>query len=88
MIKLLVKLSIFIAHLTTVVQSFTATSLDNPYRNVLILDHLNINHQKSRHDQLKAFYFDFLQCGIDVSGWRFYHHSVSCRMRTHVFVLP
>ena len=32
---------------------------------VLILDHLNINHEKGRHDLLKAFYFDFLQCAVD-----------------------
>jgi len=24
-----------------------------------------MNHQKGRHDQLKAFYFDYLKCGID-----------------------
>lgn len=29
-------------------------------RNVLILDHLNINHEKGRHDLVKAFYFDLL----------------------------
>ena len=33
--------------------------------NILILDHLNINHQKGRHDWLKAFYVDFLQCALD-----------------------
>ena len=33
--------------------------------NILILDHLNINHQKGRHDWLKAFYIDFLQCALD-----------------------
>lgn len=33
--------------------------------NVLILDHLNINHEKGRHDLLKSFYFDFLGCAID-----------------------
>eukprot|EP01083_Nonionella_stella_P210025 760772_1 len=35
------------------------------YSNILILDHLNINHQKLQHESLKAFYFSFLQCGID-----------------------
>ena len=35
------------------------------FNNILILDHLNINHKKGRHDLLKAFYFDFLQCGVD-----------------------
>lgn len=33
--------------------------------NILILDHLNINHEKGRHDLLKAFYFDFLKCAVD-----------------------
>ena len=31
----------------------------------MVLDHLNFNHEKGRHDLLKAFYFDFLQCAID-----------------------
>lgn len=33
--------------------------------NVLLLDHLNINHEKSRHDLLRAFYFDTLGLAID-----------------------
>jgi hypothetical protein len=33
--------------------------------NILILDHLKINHEQGRHDWLKAFYFDFLQCVVD-----------------------
>ncbi len=32
---------------------------------VLLMDHFNINHEKGRHDALKAFYFDFLGCAID-----------------------
>lgn len=32
---------------------------------ILILDHLNLNHEKGRHDWLKAFYVDFLQCALD-----------------------
>ena len=28
--------------------------------NILVLDHLNINHEKGRHDLLKAFYYDVL----------------------------
>ena len=32
---------------------------------VLILDHLNINHEKGRHDIVKAFYFDFLGLAVD-----------------------
>jgi len=33
--------------------------------NVLVLDHFNINHEKGRHDLLKAFYFDLLGLAID-----------------------
>ena len=36
-----------------------------PVGGILILDHLNINHEKGRHDLLKAFYFDFLRCAVD-----------------------
>jgi len=32
---------------------------------VLLLDHLNINHEKGRHDIVKAFYFDFLGLAVD-----------------------
>lgn len=40
---------------------------DNPSSTceVLLMDHFNINHEKGRHDALKAFYFDFLGCAID-----------------------
>mmetsp|Transcript_17887 Transcript_17887/g.39131 ORF Transcript_17887/g.39131 Transcript_17887/m.39131 type:complete len:209 (-) Transcript_17887:830-1456(-) len=43
----------------------TSTSLQQEVGNILILDHLNINHEKGRHDLLKAFYFDFLNCAVD-----------------------
>jgi len=33
--------------------------------NVLMLDHLNLNHEKGRHDLVKAFYFDILGCAVD-----------------------
>jgi len=33
--------------------------------NILVLDHVNINHEKGRHDLLKAFYFDCLGCAVD-----------------------
>lgn len=33
--------------------------------NVLILDHINMNHGKGRHDWLKSFYGDFLGCAWD-----------------------
>ena len=42
-----------------------SASTRNRINNILILDHLNINHQKGRHDWLKGFYFDFLKCAID-----------------------
>ncbi len=45
--------------------SFSLSSSPQPYKNILILDHLNINHEQKRHDLLKAFYFNFLKCGID-----------------------
>jgi hypothetical protein len=44
---------------------FESMAFSVPFKNVLILDHLNINHEQHRHDQLKAFYFSFLQCAID-----------------------
>ena len=31
----------------------------------LLLDHLNLNHEKGRHDLLRAFYFDVLGCAVD-----------------------
>mmetsp|Transcript_1430 Transcript_1430/g.2548 ORF Transcript_1430/g.2548 Transcript_1430/m.2548 type:complete len:377 (+) Transcript_1430:91-1221(+) len=37
----------------------------NPSCEVLLMDHFNINHEKGRHDALRAFYFDFLGCAID-----------------------
>jgi len=33
--------------------------------NVLIVDHLNINHEKGRHDWLCSFYVDLLGCTLD-----------------------
>ena len=40
-------------------------SQQQPVGNVLILDHVNINHEKGRHDWLRSFYFDFLKCSVD-----------------------
>eukprot|EP00620_Florenciella_sp_RCC1587_P017680 CAMPEP_0182559932 /NCGR_PEP_ID=MMETSP1324-20130603/2858_1 /TAXON_ID=236786 /ORGANISM="Florenciella sp., Strain RCC1587" /LENGTH=567 /DNA_ID=CAMNT_0024772249 /DNA_START=44 /DNA_END=1747 /DNA_ORIENTATION=- len=37
----------------------------NQNQNVLIVDHLNLNHQKGRHDLLSAFYFDLLGLAVD-----------------------
>jgi hypothetical protein len=48
---------------TTQHQPAVVTPAEN--NNVLILDHLNINHERGRHDWLKAFYFDFLRCTAD-----------------------
>ncbi|KAL3916894.1 MAG: hypothetical protein SGILL_004970 [Bacillariaceae sp.] len=42
--------------------SCSTSSIEN---NILILDHLNINHEEGRHDWLKAFYVDFLKCALD-----------------------
>ena len=47
------------------VEAFSLPSSKEVNSNILILDHLNINHQKGRHDLLRAFYFDFLQCAVD-----------------------
>lgn len=41
------------------------SSFSVPFKNVLILDHLNINHELNQHAQLKAFYFSFLECSVD-----------------------
>ena len=42
--------------------AFSAALVHN---NVLIVDHLNINHEKGRHDLASAFYFDLLGCVPD-----------------------
>ena len=36
-----------------------------PAGGVLLLDHLNLNHQKGRHDLLRSFYFDTLGLALD-----------------------
>lgn len=36
-----------------------------PAPNVLVLDHLNMNHEAGRHDLVRAFYFDALGCAPD-----------------------
>ena len=68
----LVTASLLLFHSPASAFSSTASSFSSstaqqqqPVGNVLILDHLNINHEKGRHDLLKAFYFDFLHCAID-----------------------
>ena len=33
--------------------------------NLLLVDHLNINHEQHRHDLVKAFYFELLGCAAD-----------------------
>ena len=67
----LVTASLLLFHTPASAFSSTASSLSSSTAQqkqtvgILILDHLNINHEKGRHDLLKAFYFDFLQCAID-----------------------
>jgi hypothetical protein len=39
-----------------------SSTSSHQFGNVLILDHLNINHEKGRHDWVNAFYFKFLRC--------------------------
>ena len=34
-------------------------------RAIKIVDHVNMNHEKGRHDLLKAFYFDLLGFSVD-----------------------
>mmetsp|Transcript_29865 Transcript_29865/g.72367 ORF Transcript_29865/g.72367 Transcript_29865/m.72367 type:complete len:402 (+) Transcript_29865:50-1255(+) len=43
----------------------TTTAVETNKNNVLILDHININHETGRHDWVKAFYGDFLGCAWD-----------------------
>lgn len=43
----------------------TVTAAAAAEQNTLILDHLNINHEKGRHDVVDAFYFDLLGCVPD-----------------------
>ena len=40
------------------------TCQEQPVGSIVILDHLNINHEKGRHELLRAFYFDFLGCAV------------------------
>ena len=58
---------------------------------VLLMDHLNINHEKGRHDALKAFYFDFLGCGVDPRKYDNYlagEKTVWANAGLHQFHLP
>jgi hypothetical protein len=57
----------------------------------LILDHLNINHQKGRHDWLKAFYVDMLQCVLDprkMENVKAGKKTVWANIGSHQFHLP
>mmetsp|Transcript_13938 Transcript_13938/g.20591 ORF Transcript_13938/g.20591 Transcript_13938/m.20591 type:complete len:350 (-) Transcript_13938:57-1106(-) len=63
MVDLFSKIALMV--LLSFTNAFSAVKQQQTYSNVLIMDHLNINHQKGRHDLLKAFYFDFLRCAID-----------------------
>ena len=49
--------------------STTPTSNPTAYEythanNILVLDHLNINHERGRHDLVLAFYIDALGCAV------------------------
>lgn len=58
---------------------------------VLLLDHLNINHEKGRQDALKAFYFDFLGCAVDPRKYENYlagKKTVWANIGMHQFHLP
>lgn len=48
-----------------------ALALLKPIGNILLLDHLNINHQRGRHDILKSFYIDVLGLQLDPSKFVF-----------------
>ena len=48
---------------STIKDDNTSTAKSN--NNILILDHINMNHQQGRHDFVKAFYVDLLQCTLD-----------------------
>ena len=72
------------------------TSIDDDAINnipcrILLLDHLNINHQKGQHDALKAFYFDFLRCTIDPRKYENYvagSKTIWANVGMHQFHLP
>ena len=72
----------------------TAASIDDEERNncrVLLMDHLNINHEKGRHDALKAFYFDFLGCSVDPRKYDNYlegKNTLWANAGLHQFHLP
>jgi hypothetical protein len=63
--SLLLVCLVTVSHALSSSPSRTATRPALPYGNILILDHLNINHEMGRHDWLKDFYFDSLSCAVD-----------------------
>lgn len=67
MLKSFVKVLISLALTVALCEAFSAPAVSKTKtrNSILILDHLNINHEKGRHDWLKAFYVDFLQCALD-----------------------
>lgn len=61
------------------------------HNNVLILDHLNLNHEKGRHDWLRAFYFDFLGCAVDprkAENWKRGRQTLWANIGCQQFHLP
>lgn len=72
------------------VSLFSSSNNSNPCR-ILLLDHLNINHQKGQHDALKAFYFSFLKCSVDPRKYDNYlagTKTVWANLGMHQFHLP
>lgn len=58
---------------------------------VLLLDHLNINHERGMQDAAKAFYFDFLGCSVDPRKYENYlagKGTVWANIGMHQFHLP
>lgn len=58
---------IWVQHVLTYLLIFSGLvkGLQFSIANVVLMDHLNINHQESRHDLLKAFYSDTLGLALD-----------------------
>jgi hypothetical protein len=69
----------------------SSLSSNNSPCSTLLLDHININHQKGQHDALNAFYFDFLKCSIDPRKYENYQlgsGTIWANVGMHQFHLP
>jgi len=76
---------------TTLSPTTDSANLGN-INNILILDHINMNHGKGRHDWLKAFYGDdFLGCAWDprkAKNLEAGHKTLWANIGAHQFHLP